>query len=168
MRRKRPESGFSLIEVLVVVAIIGILSALAIVNYINAMTRARQKRTAADIRNIAAAWEARATDMQNYNVGGADFPFPSDAVEPDDLAAALMPTYSKTLPRTDAWARPLQFAVEIAPDGIANSYAIRSAGRDGDWETGPYTPGPKQDPDCDIVYAAGGFVSYPDTVTTER
>ena len=68
---KRNQKGFTLIELLIVVAIIGILAAIAIPNLLTAMQRAKQKRTMADMRTIATAWEARATDINTYNAAGA-------------------------------------------------------------------------------------------------
>ena len=39
---------------------------------------------------------------------------------------------------------------------------LRSAGRDGVFqEEGKYIAGDTDDPDCDIVYANGGFITYP-------
>jgi type II secretory pathway pseudopilin PulG len=146
--------------VLVVVAIIGILAALAIYNYNSGVTRARQKRTMADIRVIATAWEARGSEAHTYGTSG--FTYPSTNVPYQTLAGLLIPTYSGSLPRIDGWNRPLQFAI----DADGGTYAIRSAGRDGVFET-DYPTQTTDDPDCDIVYSAGNFVVYPGTVQSD-
>src|SRR3989442_2085943 len=67
----RTQRGFTLIELVIVVAIIGILAAIAIPNLLTAMQRARQKRSMADMRTIATAWESRATETNNYTAAAA-------------------------------------------------------------------------------------------------
>src|SRR5258708_40254887 len=97
----RKQKGFTLIELLIVVAIIGILAAIAIPNLLTAMQRSKQKRTMADMRTIATAWEARATDLNKYNAAGATYA--STNVTVTNLVTYLAPTYVKTFPQVDGW-----------------------------------------------------------------
>src|SRR5688572_28259577 len=52
--------------VIFILLIIGILAAIAIPNLLTAQERAKQKRTMADLRSIATACEAYATDTNRY------------------------------------------------------------------------------------------------------
>jgi type II secretion system protein G len=160
--RHRRERGFTLIELLVVVAIIAILAAIAMMAYLSSVDRARQRRTVADIRTIAVAWESRASEMQSYGIAG--YEFPSTPVSYDDLHNALSPTYSRVLPKMDGWGHPFEFAVGNGP----KQYAIRSAGRDGLMEvTTEIEAGEVDNPDCDIIYGNGSFITYPVAVKAQ-
>jgi type II secretion system protein G len=154
-RPRRNASGFTLLELLVVMAIIAIIAAIAVMSYVMAINRARQKRTVSDMRTIAAAWEARATDTHSYAAAG--YSFPATPVTASTLQKMLSPTYLREIPRFDGWSRP--YDVAVSPD--AKAYGIRSRGRDGVLEAGPITPGETSDADCDIIYADGSFVTYP-------
>jgi len=154
--RRRDHAGFTLIELLVVVAIIGVLSTIAVANYLSALSRARQKRTMADIRTIAQAWETRNSEKGSYSPAG--FTFPTGPVTFTQLETALTPSYLRELPVADGWGLPLEFAYE---DGV---YAIRSAGRDGIFQGTDYLEAEFDSPDCDIVYSNGRFVSYPASI----
>jgi len=63
------ESGFSLVELLVVVAIIAILAAIAIPQFAGYRTRGYEATLKADLRNAAAAEEAYFADHQAYKAG---------------------------------------------------------------------------------------------------
>lgn len=152
--------GFTLVELLVVVAIIGILAAIAIPNLLTAINRAKQKRTISDIRNIASAWEARAVDTGSYTAAGVTFAWPAQSISYATLEGFLIPDYIKSLPEVDGWGTPYEFAVNSA--NRASSYAIRSAGYDKVFESS-YTLGLTAHMECDIVFSDGAFVVYPQT-----
>lgn len=147
-----------MVELLVTVAIIGIVASIAVMSYLSAINRARQKRTVNDMRMIATAWEARATDAQTYLVAGAGFSFPGTAVTTIDLSNVLTPTYLREFPIHDGWLNPFTYGVEES--ATTKNYGIRSPGRDGFYQES-YVEGLTSSPDCDIVFSNGTFVAYP-------
>jgi prepilin-type N-terminal cleavage/methylation domain-containing protein len=60
--------AFTLIELLIVVAIIAILAAIAVPNFMEAQTRSKVSRSVADMRSLATALEAYAVDNNKYPV----------------------------------------------------------------------------------------------------
>ena len=152
----RKERGFSLIELLIVVAIIGILAAITIPNLLNALDRSKQKRTMADIRYVGTAVEEYAIDNTFY---------PAQASEADvaasSLPAALDVYYIRTVPAQDGWTFPLRYASDqreytigsLAKDGASGgSLSLSGAG------------GPTGDFDCDILFSHGTFIQWPEGV----
>jgi type II secretory pathway pseudopilin PulG len=137
---------------------VALLASIVVPNLLTAMNRSHQKRTMADMRSIATAWEARATDRNSYSVGSHH-----GRLTTAELAAALEPTYIRTLPRADGWGTEFQFATgDQEVDGQAQSYDIRSLGSDG-------RPDPVADLRAattkftdDIIYTNGSFSRYPE------
>ena len=60
--------AFTLIELLIVVAIIAILAAIAVPNFLEAQVRSKVSRTKADMRSIATAIESYAVDHNHHPI----------------------------------------------------------------------------------------------------
>ena len=127
---------------------------------VNDLTAA--KRTMADMRTVATAWEARATDVNKYNAGGQQFVELGNDVTPQ-LDTMIAPTYIKRTPLNDGWGNPFEFRADSPVGGTqpAQTYSIRSKGKDGIKDTSA-AGGATRNFDCDIIYSNGAFVQYPE------
>jgi type II secretion system protein G len=161
------EKGFTLIELMIVVMIVGIIAAIAIPNLMTAIERSRQKRTMADMRTVATAWEARNVETGRFNAAGT-VPGITNVVNVDDLDTQLSPTYIKSMPHTDGWKHPFELYTDQpwGSSAPAPGYAIISPGRDGRFSTSTGTSGATTNFDCDIVYSNGSFLQYPQGLQT--
>ncbi|HEX7527648.1 MAG TPA: prepilin-type N-terminal cleavage/methylation domain-containing protein, partial [Thermoanaerobaculia bacterium] len=110
--KRRNSKGFTLIELLIVVAIIGIIVAIAIPNLLNAIQRAKQKRSMADMRTAGTGSEAYAVDFNHYPAAAATITMPSGVTWPATLTfgavasgfnGKVAPTYVRLLPIFDGW-----------------------------------------------------------------
>ncbi len=70
--KKRDEKGFTLIELMIVIAIIGILAAIAIPQFSAYRVRSYNSSAQSDLRNLATAQEAYYVDFSSYSNTPAD------------------------------------------------------------------------------------------------
>ena len=135
--KKRNNKGFTLIELLIVVAIIGIIVAIAIPNLLNAIQRAKQKRTMADMRSAGTAAEAYAVDFNSYPASAAvtlpsGFTWPlaltfGDPATATTYAGRVSPTYIRALPLVDGWSSFFLYKTNTNQQ----DYVIASFGKNG-------------------------------------
>ena len=136
--------GFTLVELLVVITVIGVLSALAIPNLINALHRGKQKATMADLHSIAEAIEV-------YSLDNGAYPSVTTAAQ---LESVLEPVYIREVPSYDGWRN--RWMVTTAAAG----YTVASGGRDGG--TINWIGGPTNSFDDAIVFSDGKFTQWPE------
>ena len=172
--------AFTLIELLIVVAIIGLIASILIPNLIDALQKAKQKRTVAEMRDVGTAWMSWLTDQSGAASAAANYDATNhDPLPYDSLVGYLVPAehffYTNSVADKDGWGFDLQFCIH--PD-LSNSTVmmICSPGRNGTfgdnptgagsccgeiWEAGAFVG---TDYDQDLVWADGQLIRFPGNV----
>jgi len=114
--------GFTLIEMLIVVSLIGIIAAIVIPNLMAALHKGKQKASIGDMKTVGTAIEAYIVDTGMAPGGGAT----ATVVE---LKPYLESFYLSHLPTVDGWSTP--FYYQSGAEGVDQAfYSIFSYGRD--------------------------------------
>jgi hypothetical protein len=136
----------------------GIIAALLVPNFLDALQKAKQKRTVADMRNLGTALFMYATDENSF----------PPAEDLQGLNPYLVPKYVQSVPTTDGWDHPYRYTCRRGSPGSEGCDSIRivSPGRDGVFESEDLGPGEPTtfeptDYDRDIVWEDGRFLQYP-------
>lgn len=141
------------------IVLLGIVAAIFIPNFLDALQKAKTKRTMADLRLIGSALEGYRAERETV---------PS-AISVAGLAEYLQPDYLAELPVLDGWQHELRYQCWSQSGGSeCDSYRVVSAGRDGLFEHDDLSgydqettvPG---DYDRDLVYGDGQFLQIPET-----
>ncbi len=131
-RRASAEQGFTLVEMMLVVAIIGILASLTLPGVENVMHTTKLTETMAEMRTVAHAWDIKsgALKQTDYLFTGetidvlADFPNLVTAQELENLLEIAVPEF-------ESWGNRIEYRVDAFP---SSNLLVRSANSDGEFD----------------------------------
>jgi prepilin-type N-terminal cleavage/methylation domain-containing protein len=141
----KAERGFSLIELLIVVAIIGIVSAITTPAFFSMVQNGKQKRSLMDLKTIAQTLAVYQSDMGYY---------PRKSFCSVDEIASI-----GRMPLRDGWRQPFYYE----SDNSGLQYTLVSYGLNTKPDK-PWVPGPIDRFRDDLVVSSGTFIQWPDGI----
>ena len=141
-RRERREAGFTLIELMVVLFILGLLAALVAPRLIGQVGKAKQKSAQAQLQLLATSLDLFYLDVGRYPATEEGLKLLRD--KPDNLPTWSGPYIDKLIPN-DPWGRPYNYKSpgEHGPYDLFSFGADGAPGGDGEnqditnWQTSP-------------------------------
>ena len=132
-RRRAGEEGFTLVELMVVIVIIGLLATIVVINVLPSGDKAKQVRAKADISTIEGALETYRLQLDSYPTTAQGLDALRTAPQGVDAARYQPGGYIKKL-ELDPWSRPYLYQ----SPGRHGEFDVWSYGRDGkEGGTGP-------------------------------
>ena len=122
----RKNKGFTLIELMIVVAIIGILAAIAIPNYLDGIEKSRQSRSMAEIRTMVISMQTFSLDFGGYINSSYNGEVAHNWINVFDNNGdpILIPDYIQAVPAADGWGNP--YFYYGGPDGASPNQKLGS------------------------------------------
>lgn len=171
-RSEGAQQGFTLIELLIVIAIIGLIAAMLIPNLLDAMQKAKQKRTLAEMRITGTAMFSWLTDQVGAAAAGSDSTiklsdYTAGKKSVEEVRDLMVPHYLQDVPRLDGWKHTYDYYLRNDQPLSRQVMLIRSLGGDSTADGDEYIVSAFDVTDFnhDIVWADGFFVSWPQGVT---
>lgn len=119
----RPDAGVTLVEMMVVIVIIGLITAIVVINVLPSQDKARVEKASADIATLQQALELYRLEYSQYPTveQGLDA-----LINPAENAGTKRASFIRSLPQ-DPWNHPYQYVVP----GERGAYDLYSLGADG-------------------------------------
>lgn len=146
-RQSGTQSGFTLVELLITVALIGIISGFALVNLQSAIDKSKQRQSMAQVRTTASAIEAYFNDVGDL---------PDNGMTASELNVLLKQYTYRTVATVDGWGNELVYSTNTA------SYTVECYGRDGIDGPADITPARATEYAEDIILSDGRSTHAPE------